>query len=76
MNINYSIFFYEVLKGICVRHDLLIKLIYFFPIAYSSHITVSFYNTSGANETILVKFNCRNSRAIGPKTRVPFGFPS
>ena len=34
------------------------------------------YNTSGANETILVKFNCLNSRAIAPKIRVPFGFPS
>lgn len=37
---------------------------------------ISSYNTSGANETILVKFNCLNSRAIAPKTRVPFGFPS
>ena len=34
------------------------------------------YNTSGANETILVKFNCLNSWAIAPKIRVPFGFPS
>ena len=34
------------------------------------------YNTSGANETIFVKFLSRNSRAIGPKIRVPRGFPS
>lgn len=53
-------------------------LIYFFkyPIITYNHILVSFYNTSGANETILVKLNCLNSRAIAPKTRVPFGFPS
>ena len=31
------------------------------------------YNTSGANETIFVKFNSLNSSAIAPKTRVPFG---
>jgi len=35
-----------------------------------------FYTTSGANETIFVKFLSRSSRAIGPKTRVPLGFPS
>ena len=36
----------------------------------------NFYKTSGANETILVKLYSRNSRATGPKTRVPLGFPS
>lgn len=35
-----------------------------------------FYKTSGANETILVKLYSRNSRATGPNTRVPLGFPS
>ncbi|KAL2957343.1 hypothetical protein AAZX31_18G141500 [Glycine max] len=42
---------------------------------YSSYYrTVSSYNTSGANETILVKFNCLNSQAIEQKIRVPFRF--
>lgn len=36
----------------------------------------NFYKTSGANETILVKLYSRNSRATGPNTRVPLGFPS
>ena len=38
--------------------------------------TTSIFNTSGAHETLLVKFISLNSRAIAPKTRVPFGFPS
>lgn len=45
-------------------------------ISWSHLLLEYYYNTSGANETILVKFNCLNSRAIAPKTRVPFGFPS
>ena len=36
----------------------------------------NFYKTSGAKETILVKLKSLNSRATGPKTRVPLGFPS
>ena len=32
--------------------------------------------TSGANETIFMKFLSRNSRATGPNTRVPIGVPS
>jgi len=45
---------------------------------YSSISLLPFhiYNTLGANETILVKSDFHNSRATGPKTRVPFGFPS
>src|SRR5271154_2936612 len=31
------------------------------------------YHTSGASETILVKFFSRSSLATGPKTRVPTG---
>src|SRR6185437_8188569 len=31
------------------------------------------YNTSGASETIFMKFRARSSRATGPKIRVPFG---
>src|SRR6476646_6707040 len=34
------------------------------------------YSTSGARETILVKFLSRSSRATGPNTRVPLGLPS
>ena len=34
------------------------------------------YNTSGAKETIFANERSRNSRATGPKTRVPRGFPS
>lgn len=36
---------------------------------------ISSYITSGANQTVLVKFNSLNSQAIAPKTQVPFGFP-
>jgi hypothetical protein len=32
------------------------------------------HNTSGANDTIFMKPRSRNSRATGPKMRVPFGF--
>ena len=34
------------------------------------------YKTSGANETIFKNFLSRNSRATGPKTRVPTGSPA
>src|SRR4029453_14476276 len=34
------------------------------------------HNTSGASETIFMKFRSRNSRATGPKMRVPRGFKS
>src|SRR5215471_8198134 len=34
------------------------------------------HNTSGANETIFMKFRSRSSRATGPKMRVPRGFKS
>src|ERR1700736_1304251 len=53
---------------------------------YSDHVTATYpkrgrcffcpshrYHTSGASETILVKFFSRSSRATGPKTRVPTG---
>ena len=68
------VLFVKIIKSICVRHNLLIFLSILIK-DYPS-IGISYYNTSGANETILVKFNCLNSRAIAPKTRVPFGFPS
>src|SRR5690606_32051601 len=32
------------------------------------------YSTSGASETIFMKFRSRSSRATGPKMRVPRGF--
>src|SRR5713226_4282445 len=32
--------------------------------------------TSGASDTIFIKFLSRNSRATGPNTRVPIGVPS
>ena len=32
-----------------------------------------YYSTSGARDTILIKFLSRSSRAMGPKTRVPLG---
>src|SRR6266446_1492910 len=32
--------------------------------------------TSGASDTIFIKFLSRSSRATGPKTRVPIGVPS
>jgi hypothetical protein len=71
----------KIIKSICVRHNLLIYFIYFIYLFELNTITLLgsrliSYKTSGANETILVKFNCLNSRAIAPKTRVPFGFPS
>jgi hypothetical protein len=66
--------------------NLLINIFYSIHILFKCYnyirIRVSFllfyytYNTSGANETILVKFNCLNSRAIAPKILVPLGFPS
>jgi len=34
------------------------------------------YKTSGAKDTILVKLKSLSSRATGPNTRVPLGFPS
>src|SRR5450432_2188633 len=34
------------------------------------------YSTSGASEMIFMNFLSRNSRATGPKMRVPFGFNS
>src|SRR5439155_2705344 len=34
------------------------------------------HKTSGASETIFMKFRSRNSRATGPKMRVPRGFKS
>src|SRR4029077_12689997 len=34
------------------------------------------HKTSGASETIFMKFRSRNSRATGPKIRVPRGFKS
>src|SRR5205809_7722168 len=34
------------------------------------------HNTSGANETIFMKFRSRSSRATGPKMRVPRGLRS
>src|ERR1041385_9030708 len=34
------------------------------------------HNTSGASETIFMKFRSRSSRATGPKIRVPRGFKS
>lgn len=63
--------------------NLLIHFIYFIHILFKcynyiileSHLYYT-YSTSGANETILVKFNCLNSRAIAPKILVPLGFPS
>lgn len=67
------VLFMKIIKSICVRHNLLNLSIL---IKDCHSIAISYYNTSGANETILVKFNCLNSRAIAPKTRVPFGFPS
>src|SRR5690349_14702029 len=36
----------------------------------------SVHNTSGASEMIFIKFFSRNSRATGPKIRVPRGFKS
>ena len=36
----------------------------------------SVHKTSGASETIFMKFFSRNSRATGPKMRVPRGFKS
>src|ERR1044071_6219594 len=36
----------------------------------------SVHKTSGASETIFMKFFSRNSRATGPKMRVPRGFRS
>ena len=73
---------YELKKGIYVRHIQRMNQVLFLFLSNTpkgdkknQHLIV-FYNTSGANETILVKLNCLNSRGIAPKIRVPFGFPS
>src|SRR6266851_984224 len=39
----------------------------------SPYIGRDLYNTSGASEMIFIKFRSRNSRATGPKMRVPRG---
>src|SRR5881227_3671629 len=42
-----------------------------------SHVTLKpVHKTSGASETIFMKLRSRNSRATGPKMRVPRGFKS
>jgi hypothetical protein len=63
-----SLFFkFRILKHIRETQSTKFSLIYI--------SSTSIYNTSRANETILVKFFSLNSSATAPKTQVPFGFP-
>src|ERR1700719_1434023 len=48
-----------------------LDLIAFFNVTFDS-----VHKTSGASETIFMKLRSRNSRATGPKMRVPRGFKS
>lgn len=68
MNMNF--------QDICVIQNLQINIFIFntYTLKLSQPI-LYFYKISGANEIILVKLNCLNSRGIAPKIRVPFGFP-
>src|SRR5207247_9909356 len=45
-------------------------------VAFSNVTLHSVHSTSGASETIFMKLRSRNSRATGPKMRVPRGFKS
>src|SRR6476646_2798356 len=47
---------------------------YFDVIAFLNVMLDPIHNTSGASETIFMKFRSRSSRATGPKMRVPRGF--
>lgn len=69
----FFLFFFELFENIYLRNGPLIS-----SISDIQYIIVSFtgvYNTSGANERILVKRDFLNSSVIAPKTRDPFGFP-